>query len=44
MARSRKTTFRKKVQKSRKQRGGGIQYDNFLHLFSFKTPILHEIL
>lgn len=30
MARSRKTAFRKKVSKSRKQRGGGIQYDNFL--------------
>ena len=30
MERSRKTTFRKKVQKSRKQRGGGIQYDQFL--------------
>jgi hypothetical protein len=30
MARSKKTAFRKKVRKSRKQRGGGIQYDNFL--------------
>jgi hypothetical protein len=34
MARSRKTTFRKKTQqkvrKSRKQQGGGIHYDQFL--------------